>query len=68
MEEKGFYKFDNNFLYYAPNFIYATNYELLSDMKDSYNLPIDGWYWFNSKIEANNFFNIEENNQEEPNL
>jgi hypothetical protein len=60
--EKGFYKFEDNNLFFAPNFIFAPTYELYAEMKNTYNYPIEGWYWFESKNDAIIFFNIEEEN------
>lgn len=57
--ETGFYKF-NDELFYAPNFVYAPEYTLKKEEKDTYTLPIDGWYWFNTTQEAKDFFNITE--------
>jgi hypothetical protein len=43
----------------APNFVYAPSYVLLIERKDSYYYPIDGWYYFETKLEAYSFFGIE---------
>lgn len=48
----GFYKEDNNELLYAPNAVYGSGFVLVSDLKDTYQLPIDGWYWFDNEEEA----------------
>ena len=42
METQGFYKFDGENWYYAPNFVYAKDYSL---EKDSNRQEIDGWKW-----------------------
>ena len=52
----GFYKKQNNEIYYAPNYIEGNGYILISSEKDIYEYPVDGWYWFNSEILANDFF------------
>ena len=46
-DTSGFYKQneDGEWLF-APNFLYGPNFELLRELKDTYNFPIDGWYWF----------------------
>ena len=32
---------------HAPNFVYAPNYTLEKELKDTYTYPIDGWIWLN---------------------
>lgn len=43
---KGFYKKcdDGNWIY-AENFVYGPNFNLLKELKDTYEYPIDGWFW-----------------------
>lgn len=53
----GFYKKQDEQLLYGPNIIEGNGYVLLALDKDSYEYPIDGWSWFESEEEANNFFN-----------
>lgn len=56
----GFYKFDNKsktFLY--ANNVYSGSYTLLKEIRYSYDLPIDDWYWFNRPEDACNFFNLD---------
>jgi hypothetical protein len=53
---QGFYKKQNNEIQYAPNYIEGNGYILISSEKDIYEYPVDGWYWFNSEILANDFF------------
>lgn len=50
-----FYKLDVD-LHEGSNFIFGPDYLLLSEHKDEYNLPIDGWYWFDTPEEAYEFF------------
>lgn len=53
-----FYKMINEVNYtYGPEVINA-EYQLLTEDKDIYTYPIDGWYWFNSEEEAREFFNL----------
>ena len=42
----GFYKKceDGNWLY-AENFVYGPGFDLLKELKDTYEYPIDGWVW-----------------------
>ena len=49
METEGFYKLENEQWLYAPNYIYASNYTLLKEEKDTYKYPIDGWNWYNEQ-------------------
>ena len=58
-----FYKKDTEGLE-NPELLYGNNvhhkdYILLTQDKDSYELPIDGWYWFDTIEEACQFFNYE---------
>jgi hypothetical protein len=55
--ECGFYKFEDNLLF-APNFVATPEFVLLKEEKDTIQFPVDGWYWFESEEEANQFFNI----------
>ena len=51
----GFYKLDNGQLFHAENSVRSRDYELIAGNK--YDLPIDGWYWFDSQEQAYEFFN-----------
>jgi len=44
--EDGFYKFEDGNWQYAPNFVYAPDYILLREKKDTYNYPVNGWSWY----------------------
>jgi len=59
IDTSGFYRLEGETLLHAPNFVYSKGYELLREKKDQYIYPIDGWHWFDSKIEAYEFFEIE---------
>jgi hypothetical protein len=58
MNTSGFYKYQDDQLLYAPNYVEGQGYVLISEYKDQHEYPIDGWYWFESEEEANQFFNI----------
>ena len=58
MDTRGFFKNYNNDLLYAPNYVINKNYELYSVNSDSYDLPIDGWYWFKNEDDAYLFFDL----------
>jgi hypothetical protein len=36
----------------APNFVHGPGYSLTADVVGSLELPVDGWYWFNTKEDA----------------
>jgi hypothetical protein len=52
-----FYKYDNNGLYYGSQ-VQSGLYSLFESEKDTYELPIEGWYWFDTIEEAQFFFKI----------
>jgi len=54
---KGFYKLDNGSLIFGT-MVTSQNYLLIIEEKDTYTLPIDGWYYFESEAEAKEFFGI----------
>lgn len=53
-----FFKVIENEIWEAPIFVSAPTYDLFADLKDTYELPIDNWYWFETMEEAQTFFNI----------
>lgn len=58
-DTSGFYKKENNELFYGKNFVYGINFtNLLRETKDQYTYPFEGWYWFDSETEARQFLNI----------
>ena len=42
---EGFYKFDGENWYYAPNFVYTKDYVL---EKDGNHEEVDGWKWYDT--------------------
>ena len=56
----GFYRYEPDNLYHGPNFVLALDYQLYAENKDTYTYPVDGWYWFDSREEALNFWGIQE--------
>ena len=68
---QGFYKLEENILLYSDGSLYNKNYELHQNLKDTYDYPIDGWYWFSSledacnyyKLDINNYRDMEDNNE-----
>lgn len=55
--EQGFYKFDGENFLFAPTFVEGDGFMLISDRKDDYEYPVNGWSWFNSREEASIFHN-----------
>lgn len=50
MNTEGFYKKNEDGSWeYAPNFVYAPNFTLLKEEKDSYNYPVEGWSWLDTE-------------------
>ena len=58
-DTSGFYKNDNGYILYGPNFVLNANYDLRKETKDQHIYPIDEWYWFESIEEAYTFFGLE---------
>lgn len=56
-DTSGFYKQDQNGeIFFGPSAVYNKDYTLLRDEKDSFTYPVDGWFWFNTREEAENYF------------
>ena len=53
-----FYKLIDEKNYIFGSEVLSAEYQLLTEDKDTYTYPIDGWYWFNSDEEAREFFNL----------
>lgn len=46
----GFYRQNEDLTWeYAPNFVYAPDYTLLKEEKDTYDYPVDGWTWYDEQ-------------------
>jgi hypothetical protein len=58
--ESGFYKKTDEKLLYAPNAVRAPEYDLFREKKDTYEYPVNDWYWFDDETTAKEFFNIED--------
>lgn len=65
MTTAGFYKLHKDALGWGPNFVENATYALYKENKDDYTYPVDGWYWFESLEEAQNFFGIEPEEESE---
>jgi len=53
-----FYKMINESDYTFGPEVLSAEYQLLTEDKDTYTYPIDGWIWANSEEEAREFFNL----------
>jgi hypothetical protein len=58
MNTSGFYKYQDEQIFYAPNYVEGQGYVLISEYKDQHEYPIDGWYWFESEEDAYVFFDL----------
>lgn len=66
MTTSGFYKFNlSDGLLFAPNGVYGPSFTLLPADQENYSYPIEGWYWFDTQLAAEQFFEI--NGQFDPN-
>lgn len=52
----GFYKKDNDELFYAPNIVEGNGFVLVAQDKDQYDYPVDGWTWFDSEEDATEYY------------
>jgi len=60
----GFYKLEDE-LMCAPNMVCGTGIVLIREEKDTYQYPVDGWYWFDSIQDARIFFGLPDPSIEE---
>lgn len=58
MSTGGFYKRNDADLLFGPNFVSHPEFELLRELKDEYDYPVDGWYWFDDEDAAYDFFGV----------
>jgi hypothetical protein len=57
-DTSGFYKLDEETLLYGHNFVIGPGFELRRETHEDHTYPVEGWYWFDSKEEAREFFNL----------
>ena len=57
--ESGFYKLENDELFYAQNEVMSSEYYLIKEQKDNYEYPVFGWSYFESENDARAFFELE---------
>lgn len=58
MSFPGFYKFSDDILHYAATSIHAPDFVLLAANHADYTYPTGGWYWFDSRQQAEAFWGI----------
>lgn len=58
MVTAGFYKRRGDALLYATSTVLNKGYELRAQYHGEYVYPVDGWYWFESAVEAYSFFGM----------
>jgi hypothetical protein len=64
-DTSGFYKLSNDGeLYFGPNFVVNKNYELKRELKNNYQYPVGGWYWFDSRDEALLQFGLDQEHED----
>ena len=51
-------KSEEDELLYGPNNVFAPAFTLSKEQKDTYDYPVEGWYWFDSEEEAREFFEL----------
>ena len=51
-----FFKKDESELLSAPNFVFGPDFELKAEDKDTYEYPVNGWYWFDTLDDAIAFY------------
>lgn len=53
MDTSGFYKYIPEYgILYAAHAVQGNEYQLDREWKDTYDYPVDGWYWFDTKEQA----------------
>jgi hypothetical protein len=52
LSEEGFYKADSGELLFAPNAVYNANFTLQRELAETYEYPVDGWAWYESRDAA----------------
>lgn len=58
-DTSGFYKNDDGTLLFGPNFVESRDYKLERSNHEEYTYPVDGWRWFESEVEAREYFEIQ---------
>lgn len=53
-----FFKLDDEILLEAPTTVMGPDYDLYAESHTEYEYPIEGWYWFDTELEARIFFGL----------
>jgi hypothetical protein len=53
-----FFKYEDGELFKAMYEINAPDYNMIIELKDTYDYPHHGWYYFDTERDAYTFFNI----------
>ena len=58
--EKGYYKYESekDYVFHGNN-VYGPGFTLIEGQQESYDLPVDGWQFFNTPQEACIFYGID---------
>lgn len=57
-DTSGFYKYEDEQLFFGPNFVESKLFKLTRETKNDFTYPVYGWYWFDSEDLAKEFFGI----------
>lgn len=57
-----FYKYDGELLE-APTAIESMDFALYAEFYEQYSYPVFGWYWFDTRAEALEFFGLPQDEQ-----
>ena len=58
-DTSGFYmKLEDMRVIFANNSVDAPDFSLERSKKNTYTFPVNGWYWFDDKIDAYKFFGV----------
>lgn len=52
-------KTEENELVFGVSRVFGPGFTLKYEERESYNYPVDGWYWFDSEKDAREFFGID---------
>jgi hypothetical protein len=58
MTEAGWYKIEGDTLLHSPTTVESAAYYLSTDRRDEYELPVDGWDWFDSDSAAREAYGL----------
>lgn len=58
MSHPGFYRFINDTLQYAADSVYGPGFKLTAANHSDYIYPVDSWFWFDSRADAESFWGI----------